>query len=179
MRAYRTRRRARTRVQLMSQTGRGCLEFRAARSAYIVLCGISGAFTLLCLYGALFQHPAAWRYVALCAGVTLFVFVWLWRFRIQIAPDRLKFRSFISECSVRRDEIARIRLLTAVDGGALLRLSVESRLEDIPPMEINAKVFPAEAIRAVLDLSPDHSSRGEGEQLLREGITGRLRQRNG
>jgi hypothetical protein len=138
--------------------------YRAAASTYVVFA------IIFAIPGSAFALK--WRYiqareiVAIIAIAATICLWWIVSFRIVITESTLTFRSLfrndkIPRASIRRSRVAvrvgpftgPLRLVVKVDRTA----AIAGRTE----IDINAKVFSREAIRAVLALSPnsgDHNA---------------------
>jgi hypothetical protein len=138
--------------------------YRAAVSTYVVFGIIFGipatAFSLK------WRYPQARQIVGVIVIAGFICFLWIISFRIVITATTLRFRSLfgsaeIPRASIRRSRVAvkmgpftgPLRLVVKVDRAA----AINGRTE----IDINAKVFSREAIKAVLALSPqpnDHTA---------------------
>ena len=126
--------------------------YRAAMSTYIVfgiIFGIPGV-----LMASRWRDSGARGIVAIVAAAAAFCFLWIARFRIVITEETLYFRSLFASSHVPRRAIraARVCVRPSRTAGPL-RLVVN--YDGGGEIDINAKVFPREAIAAVLALAPD------------------------
>lgn len=128
--------------------------FRVAVSSYVVLGGIFGAMFAFTMYATFFTHPSFWKAAASAGVVLIFVLIWLAAFEIRISDDELRLRSLFGGVKrISHDDIRNVRLgFDLRSNGGPLRLFIEPKINNIPTISINAKVFSREAIRAVLDL---------------------------
>lgn len=130
-------------------------EFRADwGSSAILLC----VFAIPCAY-------FAWRWLAgnhfsagpaaVCGLFWLAIAIWLARFEIRVSHDSVTFTSLLGGSkSILISEIARVTLLANLQSfSGPLRLRIEPKAgAGLRALEINAKVFSAEAVRVLLDL---------------------------
>lgn len=101
------------------------------------------------------RTPAAWESVVAFGAAYVLLLVWATLFRIVITDEELIFRSLFGRHKrLALTQIEKVKLDFGFRyGGGPLRLVVESK--EAPgevAMAINAKVFAAGAVRAVLDL---------------------------
>ncbi|HEY2093325.1 MAG TPA: hypothetical protein VGJ81_15705 [Thermoanaerobaculia bacterium] len=138
--------------------------YRAATSTYVVFAIIfaipAGAFALK------WRYVQAREIVAVIAVAAAICFLWIVSFRIVITDSTLTFRSLFSTADIPRASIRRSRVVVRVGpftGPLRLVVKVDraAAIEGRTEIDINAKVFSRDAIRAVLELSPnagDHSA---------------------
>jgi len=155
----------------------GSSVFRADSRVYLVLTGIAGGLFSLGLY-AFFKtsgDPSLYVPLALVLGVYGMAILWLRRFEIRIEDRQLIFQSlFRGRQALSFDTIESVELkLDLTARGGPLKLVAEPKVSTRErAMVINAKVFPREAIGAVLALGESLSH--ANSHGLEDGVAAKL-----
>lgn len=127
--------------------------FRAAPSAYLALCGPWLVIGALWAYVSLQTGRVQYGPIAICLALAALFAMWLGSFRLVLAAESFAYRSlFQGEHEARYADVTGI----LVSQERVSRLPVRGRIElgAGRALEINWKVFSAEAVRAFHERLP-------------------------
>ncbi|MEY2429050.1 MAG: hypothetical protein QOJ40_1935 [Verrucomicrobiota bacterium] len=137
-------------------------QYRATAAAYLVIAGLPTSILGLALWGNSGVNPDKTILVILIA-VSGSTFAWVAGYQIIITPTLVVFRTLFGRRSISVGEIGKIHLVWLSPFGrqirdaikAPLRLVIEpNAFSSTRPLDINAKVFPRDAINAIRTLDP-------------------------
>lgn len=126
--------------------------YRAAPGAYLVFAGITLALEVLWLGAAWKNGVVTWGPILLIGGVYAATVVWLTRFRLTLDAQELRIlRPLQAERRLARASILAVEFDARTDEPPFM---LAIRLRDGEELRLNAKLFPREAVRSLLELAP-------------------------
>jgi len=139
----------------------GVSVYKAAKRGYIGFGIIFGFLVVATFTISIYDRGGDAVYALLTILVAAaFVFVWLSKFRLEVAEDYLRYETLWSERIVPLADIGKVDFDPAYFAtyfGPVVRLIVHVRGRGNPPLVINAKVFSRSAVRHIMQLA-DRSS---------------------